>query len=72
VNPVPTTHEVKVGMTNDPEPALVTQSPEAKDCGPEERLRSRISMLTQLLIVAAVVVALQFGIMIKVLMESAK
>ena len=38
----------------------------------EERLRNRVSMLTQLLIVAGLVVTVQFGIMVKVLIDSAK
>jgi len=59
-------------MTNEPEPASVTQPPDAVASSPEERLRRRVSMLTQLLVVAVVVVALQFGIMIKVLMENAR
>jgi hypothetical protein len=59
-------------MTNESEPASVSQPPEAVASGPEERLRRRVSTLTQLLVVAAVVVALQFGIMIKVLLENAR
>jgi hypothetical protein len=59
-------------MTQDLEPASVPQSPDAGASNPEERLRRRVSMLTQLLVVAAVVVALQFGIMIKVLMETVR
>jgi hypothetical protein len=61
-------------MTNESEPASVSvsQPPEAVGFGPEERLRRRVSTLTQLLVVAAVVVALQFGIMIKVLVENAR
>jgi hypothetical protein len=38
----------------------------------EERLRNRVSMLTQLLIVAGIVVVLQFGIMLKVLIATSK
>lgn len=59
-------------MTNEPEPAPIPQSPDAVASSPEERLRHRVSILTQLLVVAVVVVALQFGIMIKVLMENAR
>jgi len=59
-------------MTNEPEPASVPQPPDAVASSPEERLRRRVSMLTQLLVVAVVVVALQFGIMIKVLTENAR
>lgn len=59
-------------MTNEPKPASMPQPPDAVDSSPEERLRRRVSMLTQLLVVAVVVVALQFGIMIKVLMENAR
>jgi hypothetical protein len=59
-------------MTNESEPASVAQPPEAVAFSPEERLRRRVSTLTQLLVVAAVVVALQFGIMIKVLLENAR
>ena len=59
-------------MTNEPEPASVLQPPDAVASSPEERLRRRVSMLTQLLVVAVVVVALQFGIMIKVLTENAR
>ena len=44
---------------------------DAPDPCPEGRLRRRVSMLTQLLVVA-MAVALQFGIMIKVLMETAR
>jgi len=58
-------------MTNEPEPASVLQPPDAVASSPEERLRRRVSMLTQLLVVA-VMVALQFGIMIKVLTENAR
>jgi hypothetical protein len=39
---------------------------------PEEHLRQRVSMLTQLLIVAGVVVVLQFGIMLKVIVDASK
>jgi hypothetical protein len=38
----------------------------------EERLGKRVSMLTQLLIVAGIVVVLQFGIMLKMLIETSK
>ena len=59
-------------MTNEPESAAAAQPPDAVACSAEERLRRRVSMLTQLLVVAVMVVALQFGIMIKVLMENAR
>ena len=59
-------------VTNEPESAAASQPPDAVAVSPEERLRRRVSMLTQLLVVAVVVVALQFGIMIKVLMENAR
>lgn len=59
-------------MTNELEPASVPQPLDAVASSPEERLRRRVSMLTQLLIVAAVVLALQFGIMVKVLIENAR
>jgi hypothetical protein len=59
-------------MTNELEPASGAHPPDAVASSPEERLRRRVSMLTQLLVVAVVVVALQFGIMIKVLVENAR
>jgi len=38
----------------------------------EERLGERVSMLTQFLILAGIVVVLQFGIMLKMLIEASK
>jgi hypothetical protein len=68
------THETKkvYKMTHELEPASAPQPPDAVASSPEERLRHRVSLLTQLLVVAVVVVALQFGIMIKVLVENAR
>jgi hypothetical protein len=58
-------------MTAESEPTDVATSPPLEPpITSEERLRRRVSMLAQLLGVAVVVVLLQFGIMIKVLMES--
>jgi hypothetical protein len=58
-------------MTGEPEPTDVASPPPIEpSITTEERLRRRVSMLAQLLGVAAAVVVLQFGIMIKVLMES--
>ena len=37
-----------------------------------KRLRQRVSMLTQLLVMAGIIVLLQFGIMVKVLLEAPK
>jgi hypothetical protein len=59
-------------MTTEPEPAAAGSAPDLASPTPEEHLRQRVSMLTQLLIVAAIVVVLQFGIMFKVLMETSK
>jgi hypothetical protein len=59
----------------------MTSEPELPAAGPpvdqvpitlEEQLRQRLSMLTQLLFVAGVVVVLQLGIMLKVLIENSK
>jgi hypothetical protein len=59
----------------------MTSEPELPAAGPpadqapmtlEEQLRRRVSMLTQLLVVAGVVVVLQLGIMLKVLIENSK
>ena len=58
-------------MKAESEPTDVATSPPLEPpITSEERLRRRVSMLAQLLGVAVVVVLLQFGIMIKVLMES--
>ena len=59
-------------MTTDPELACVASAPSSDWPTPEERLRQRVNMLTQLLVVAAVVVALEFGIMLKLLMETSR
>ena len=59
-------------MTTEPEPAAAGSAPDLASPTPEERLRQRVSMLIQLLIVAAIVVVLQFGIMLKVLIETSK
>jgi len=58
-------------MTTDPELACVASAPSSDWPTPEERLRQRVNMLTQLLVVAAVVVALD-GIMLKLLMETSR
>jgi len=55
-------------MTTQPETS-VASAPDEKPLTVEEKLRQRVSMLMQLLCVAAAVVLLQFGIMIKVLLE---
>jgi hypothetical protein len=47
-------------------------NPDADTATPEERLRTRVSMLTQLLFLAGVIVILQFGIMVKLLIETPK
>jgi hypothetical protein len=58
-------------MTSEPELTdVATPPPIEPPITSEERLRRRVSMLAQLLGVATIVVLLQFGIMIKVLMES--
>ena len=57
---------------SEPEPTVPALPPDSAPLTIEERLRNRVSMLTQLLIVAGVIVALQFGIMLKVLMDSSK
>jgi len=59
-------------MTTEPEPASVATALSLDPPTPEDRLRQRVSMLTQLLVIAAVVVVLQFGIMLKVLMETSR
>ena len=59
-------------MTTEPQPAAVGSAPDLASPTAEERLRQRVSMLTQLLIVAAFVVALQFGVMLKVLIDASK
>jgi hypothetical protein len=59
-------------MTTEPEPSAVAVAPDSAAPTLEERLSRRVSMLTQLLIVAAIVVVLQFGIMLKVLIEMPK
>jgi hypothetical protein len=59
-------------MTTEPEPAAVGSEPDLPSPTLEERLRQRVSMLTQLLIVAAIVVVLQFVIMLKMLIETSK
>jgi hypothetical protein len=51
--------------TTEPEPTAVELPPDEWTLTQEERLRSRVSMLTQLLILAGVVVVLQFGVMLK-------
>ena len=57
-------------MTTEPEPTNVeTAAPVEVPMTTEERLRHRLSMLNQLLILAAMVVVLQFGIMLKVLLD---
>jgi hypothetical protein len=57
-------------MTIEPEPGeAAAATPVEFSMTIEERLRQRVSMLMQLLGVAVLVVVLQFGIMIKVLME---
>jgi hypothetical protein len=55
-------------MTTEPEISDASALDE-KPLSVEETLRRRVSMLMQLLGVAVVVVLLQFGIMIKVLLE---
>jgi hypothetical protein len=55
-------------MTIEPQPSGAELPPVTL----EERLRNRVSMLTQLLIVAGIVVVLQFGIMLKVLVATSK
>jgi hypothetical protein len=59
-------------MTTEPESAAAASAPDLASPTPEERLRQRVSMLTQLLIVAAIVVVMQFGIMLKVLFDTSK
>lgn len=59
-------------MTTQTEPDPVEVLPDARPSTLEERLRTRVSMLTQLLVVAGVVVILQFGIMLKLLIENPK
>ena len=59
-------------MRNEPEQIVVASTTNLEPATTEERLRQRVSMLTQLLIVAGVVVMLQFGIMLKVLRENSK
>jgi hypothetical protein len=59
-------------MTTKPESAAAASAPDLASPTPEERLRQRVSMLTQLLIVAAIVVVMQFGIMLKVLIDTSK
>jgi len=58
-------------MTIEPEPTAALGPPDPTPTL-EESLRQRVSMLTQLLIIAGIVVVLQFGIMLKVLMETPK
>jgi hypothetical protein len=58
--------------TTEPEPTATELAPDLAPLTTEERLRRRVSMLIQFLIVAGVVVALQFGIMLKVLIDSSK
>jgi len=54
-------------MPTKPEPTNVeTAAPVELTMTTEERLRQRLSLLNQLLILAATVAVLQFGIMIKV------
>ena len=55
-------------MTTEPETSDAS-APDEKLLTAEENLRQRVTMLMQLLGLAAVVVLLQFGIMIKVLLE---
>jgi len=55
-------------MITEPETS-VPSAPDETPLTAEEKLRQRVSMLMQLLGVGAVVVLLQFGIMIKVLLE---
>jgi hypothetical protein len=62
---------IEDSMTTEPELSAGEASPDPEP-SLEERLRQRVSMLTQLLIVAGVVVVLQLGIMLKVLIETAK
>ena len=59
-------------MTTEPEPAAAGSTPDPSPSALEEHLRRRVSMLTQLLIVGAIVVALQFAIMLKVLIDATK
>ena len=59
-------------MTTELEPAAAGSAPDLASPTPEERLRQRVSMLTQLLIVAAIVVVLQFGIILKMLIETSE
>jgi hypothetical protein len=59
-------------MTIEPEPTAATGPQEPATPTLEESLRQRVSMLTQLLIIAGIIVVLQFGIMLKVLMEAPK
>jgi hypothetical protein len=59
-------------MTTQPEPAAIEPAPDLASPTLEARLHQRVSMLTQLLIVAAIVLVLQFGIMLKMLIENSK
>jgi hypothetical protein len=58
-------------MTTETEPTALTGSPDPTPTL-EERLRERVSMLTQLLVMAGIIVVLQFGIMLKVLLVAPK
>jgi hypothetical protein len=59
-------------MTTQPETTASDVAPDLAPTTTEEQLRKRVSMLVQLLILAGVVVVLQLGIMMKVLIDSAK
>lgn len=58
-------------MTTETEPTAPIGPPDPTPTL-EERLRQRVSMLTQLLVMAGIIVVLQFGIMLKVLLEAPK
>jgi hypothetical protein len=55
-------------MTTEPDPSGI----ELPSATLEERLGKRVNMLTQLLILAGIVVMLQFSIMLKMLIETSK
>ena len=58
--------------TTEPESTTVVLALDGAALTQEERLRGRVSMLTQLLVLAGLVVVLQFGVMLKVLIDNSK
>jgi hypothetical protein len=59
-------------MTTEAESELTEPPRDIEAKTVEQTLRDRVHMLTQFLVLAGVTVVIQFGIMIKVLLESAR